>query len=169
MIHWWTEFSRAVWWLDSGGQCRLNGFPSVMGIRQDPRSLHTDIERLHRGYYAHDSNTKKPPTLIFSWLWWQDNSAILKGAHKAYPLKHALTTTLLFFPNFSLTTLAKRKSFSYVTGLEPILTYLTVMKIEHGGKDVRNPLTCWGLCQLLDTEAESSNTAECWWSLCSSF
>lgn len=99
-----------------------------------------DIERAHRVYDGRDTNTKKPRTLIFRLLRWQDRSAILKGARKAYPVKHATNTTLLFFPDFSPTTTAKRKSFSPVMkkatamGLEPFLIYPAVMKIEHGGK-----------------------------------
>lgn len=99
-----------------------------------------DIERAHRVYDGRDANTNKPRTLIFRLLRWQDRSAILKGARKVYPVKFANNATLLFFPDFSPTTTAKRKSFSPVMkkatamGLEPFLIYPALMKMEHGGK-----------------------------------
>lgn len=99
-----------------------------------------DIERAHRVYDGRDANNSKPRTLIFRLLRWQDRSAILKGARKFYPVKSTNNATLLFFPDFSQTTTAKRKSFSPVMkkatamGLEPFLLYPALMKMEHGGQ-----------------------------------
>ncbi|KAL2091647.1 hypothetical protein ACEWY4_013910 [Coilia grayii] len=99
-----------------------------------------DIERAHRVYDGRDANANKPRTLIFRLLRWQDRSAILAGARKVYPVKFTNGATLLFFPDFSPVTTAKRKSFSPVMkkatamGLEPFLIYPALMKMDHGGK-----------------------------------
>ncbi len=44
------------------------------------------IDRDHRVYDGRKSNSKRPHSLIFHVLRWQDSSAILKGARQAYPV-----------------------------------------------------------------------------------
>ena len=59
-----------------------------------------EIDRAHCVYDGRENDTGRPRTLIFRALKWQDRAAILNGARKAYPVKHA-QNTLLFFPDFS--------------------------------------------------------------------
>ncbi len=74
-------------------------------------------------------------------LRWHDRSEILKGARQAYPVKCTQdNVTLLFFPDFSPVTAAKRKSLVPVLrsmtalGLQPFLAYPAVIKLRHGGE-----------------------------------
>ncbi len=77
----------------------------------------------------------------FHVLRWHDRSEILKGAWQAYPVKCAQdNVTLLFFPDFSPATAARRKSLVPVLrsmtalGLQPFFAYLAVIKLRHGGE-----------------------------------
>ncbi len=72
-------------------------------------------------------------------LRWHDRSEILKGARQAYPVKCTQdNVTLLFFPDFSPVTAAKRKNLVPVLrsmtalGLQPFLAYPAVIKLRHG-------------------------------------
>ncbi len=74
-------------------------------------------------------------------LRWHDRLEILKGARQAYPVKCTQdNVTLLFFPDFSPVTAAKRKSLVPVLrsmtalGLQPFLAYPAVIKLRHGGE-----------------------------------
>ncbi len=74
-------------------------------------------------------------------LRWHDRSEILRGARQAYPVKCMQdNVTLLFFPDFSPATAAKRKSLVPVLrtmtalGLQPFLAYPVVIKLRHGGE-----------------------------------
>ncbi len=74
-------------------------------------------------------------------LRWHDRSEILKGAWQAYPVKCTQdNVTLLFFPDFSPVTAAKRKSLvpflrsMTALGLQPFLAYPAVIKLRHGGE-----------------------------------
>lgn len=120
-----------------------------------------DIELAHRVYNGGEANSNKPRTLIFRLLRWQDRSAILNGARQVYPVKyaangarassaHLLTPlahslaptagTILFFPDYSPVTTAKRKSFSSTMkkakgmGLEPFLIYPVRIKLQYKGE-----------------------------------
>lgn len=120
-----------------------------------------DIERAHRVYDGGEANSNKPRTLIFRLLRWQDRTAILNGARQIYPVKYAangarassahLPTplalssaptagTILFFPDYSPATTAKRKSFSSTMkkaksmGLEPFLIYPARIKLQYKGE-----------------------------------
>ncbi len=81
-------------------------------------------------------------TLIFRVLRWHDRSEILKGARQAYPVMKCTqdNVTLLFFPDFSPVTAAKRKSLVPVLrsmtalGLQPFLAYPAVIKLRHEGE-----------------------------------
>uniref|UniRef100_A0AAY5LAE1 L1 transposable element RRM domain-containing protein n=1 Tax=Esox lucius TaxID=8010 RepID=A0AAY5LAE1_ESOLU len=120
---------------DAVGYLKVNlpkWIPSLVG-----RDI--DIERAHRVYDGGESN--KPRTLIFRLLRWQDRSAILNGARQVYPVKHtAITGTILFFPDYSPATTAKRKSFSSTMkkardmGLEPFLIYPARLKLQYYGE-----------------------------------
>ncbi len=86
-------------------------------------------------------NSNRPRTLIFRVLKWHDRLEILKGARQAYPVKCTQdNVTLLFFPDFSPVTAAKRKSLVPVLrsmtalGLQPFLAYPAVIKLRHGGE-----------------------------------
>ncbi len=69
-----------------------------------------EIDRAHRVYDGR-KNSDRPRTLIFRVLRWHDRSEILKGARQAYPVKCTQdNVTLLFFPDFSPVTTAKRKA-----------------------------------------------------------
>ncbi len=99
-----------------------------------------EIDRAHRVYDGR-KNSDRPRTLIFRVLRWHDRSEILKGARQAYPVKCTQdNVTLLFFPDFSPVTAAKRKSLVPVLrsmmalGLQPFLAYPAVIKLRHGGK-----------------------------------
>ncbi len=92
-----------------------------------------EIDRAHRVYDGR-KNSDWPRTLIFRVLRWHDRSEILKGARQAYPVKFTQdNVTLLFFPDFSPATAARRKTFNPVLkkmtalGLQPFLTYPAVM------------------------------------------
>ncbi len=74
-------------------------------------------------------------------LRWHDRLEILKGARQAYPVKSTQDNVrLLFFPDFSPVTAAKRKSLVPVLrsmtalGLQPFLAYPAVIKLRHGGE-----------------------------------
>ncbi len=86
-------------------------------------------------------NSDRPHTLIFRVLRWHDRLEILKGARQAYLVKCTQdNVTLLFFPDFSPVTAAKRKSLVPVLrlmaalGLQPFLAYPAVIKLRHGGE-----------------------------------
>ncbi|KAJ7992795.1 hypothetical protein DPEC_G00282400 [Dallia pectoralis] len=112
-----------------------------------------DIERAHRVYDGGEANSNKPRTLIFRLLRWQDRLAILNGARQVYPVKMAsngatrsttgsapTVSTILFFPDYSPATTAKRKSFSAAMkkardmGLEPFLIYPARIKLQYKGE-----------------------------------
>ncbi len=99
-----------------------------------------EIDRAHRVYDG-KKNSDRPRTLIFRVLRWHDRSEILRGARQAYPVKCMQdNATLLFFPDFSPATAAKRKSLVPVLrtmtalGLRPFLAYPVVIKLRHGGE-----------------------------------
>ncbi len=98
------------------------------------------IDRAHRVYDGR-KNSDRPRTLIFRVLRWHDRLEILKGARQAYPVRCTQdNVTLLFFPDFSPVTAAKRKSLVPVLrsmtalGLQPFLAYPAVIKLQHGGE-----------------------------------
>ncbi len=98
-----------------------------------------EIDRAHRVYDGR-KNSDRPRTLIFRVLRWHDRSEILKGAQQAYPMKCTQdNVTLLFFPDFSPATAARRKAlFRFwtkmtVLGLQPFLTYPAVIKTTAQG------------------------------------
>ncbi len=104
------------------------------------RGRDIEIDRAHRVYDGR-KNSDRPRTLIFRVLRWHDRSEILKGAWQAYPVKCTQdNVTLLFFPDFSPVTAAKRKSLVPVLrsmtalGLQPFLAYPAVIKLRHGGE-----------------------------------
>ncbi len=97
------------------------------------------IDWAHRMYDGR-KNSDRPCTLIFRVLRWHDRSEILKGARQAYPVKCTQdNVTLLFFPDFSPAT-AARRGFILVLrtmtalGLQPFLAYPAVIKLRHGGE-----------------------------------
>ncbi len=99
-----------------------------------------EIDRAHRMYDGR-KNSDRPRTLIFRVLRWHDRLEILKGARQAYPVKCTQdNVTLLFFPDFSPVTAAKRKSLVPVLrsmtalGLQPFLAYPAVIKLRHEGE-----------------------------------
>lgn len=106
-----------------------------------------DIERAYH-VYGGEVNSKKPRTLIFRLLCWQDRSAILNGARQVYPVKYTpngaslapTASTLLFFPDYSPAMTARRKSFSSVMkkakdmNLEPFLIYPARVKLQYKGE-----------------------------------
>ncbi len=94
---------------------------------------------LYHRMYDGRKNSYRPCTLIFRVLRWHDRSEILKGAQQAYPVKCMQdNATLLFFPDFSPATAAKRKSsvpvlrWMTALGLQPFLAYPAVIKLWHG-------------------------------------
>ncbi len=121
---------------DVAGFLRINlskWIPSLKG-----RNI--EIDRAHRVYDGR-KNSDRPRTLIFRVLKWHDRLEILKGARQAYPVKCTQdNVTLLFFPDFSPVTAAKRKSLVPVLrsmtalGLQPFLAYPAVIKLRHGGE-----------------------------------
>ncbi len=121
---------------DVAGFLRINlskWIPSLKG-------LYIEIDRAHRVYDGR-KNSDRPCTLIFRVLRWHDRLEILKGARQAYPVKCTQdNVTLLFFPDFSPVTAAKRKSLVPVLrsmtalGLQPFLAYPAVIKLRHGGE-----------------------------------
>ncbi len=121
---------------DAAGFLRVNlskWIPSLKG-----RNI--EIYRAHRVYDG-GRGSDRPRTLIFRVLRWHDRSEILKGARRAYPVKCTQdNVTLLFFPDFSPVTAAKRKSLVPVLrtmtalGLQPFLAYPAVIKLWHGGE-----------------------------------
>ncbi len=121
---------------DVAGFLRVNlskWIPSLKG-----RNI--EIDRAHRVYDGR-KNSDPPHPLIFRVLRWHDRSEILKGARQAYPVKCTQdNVTLLFFPDFSPVTAAKRKSLVPVLrsmtalGLQPFLAYPAVIKLRHGGE-----------------------------------
>ncbi len=121
---------------DVAGFLRMNlskWIPSLKG-----RNI--EIDRAHRVYDGR-KNSDRPRTLIFRVLKWHDRLEILKGARQAYPVKCTQdNVTLLFFPDFSPVTAAKRKSLVPVLrsmtalGLQPFLAYPAVIKLQHGGE-----------------------------------
>ncbi len=83
----------------------------------------------------------RPRALIFRVLGWRGGSEVLRGARQAYPVKCTQdNVTLLFFPDFSPVTAAKRKSLVPVLrsmtalGLQPFLAYPAVIKLRHEGE-----------------------------------
>ncbi len=99
-----------------------------------------EIDRANR-VYDRGRGSDRLHTLIFHVLRWHDRSEILKGARQAYPVKCTQdNATLLFFPDFSPVTAAKRKSLVLVLrtmtalGLQPFLAYPAVIKLQHGGE-----------------------------------
>ncbi len=121
---------------DVAGFLRINlskWIPSLKG-----RDI--EIDRAHRVYDGR-KNSDRPRTLIFRVLRWHDRLEILKGARQAYPVKCTQdNVTLLFFPDFSPVTAAKRKSLVPVLismtalGLQPFLAYPAVIKLRHEGE-----------------------------------
>ncbi len=121
---------------DVAGFLRINlskWIPSLKG-----RNI--EIDRAHRVYNGR-KNSDRLRTLIFRVLRWHDRLEILKGARQAYPVKCTQdNVTLLFFPDFSPVTAAKRKSLVPVLGsmtalgLQPFLAYPAVIKLRHGGE-----------------------------------
>ncbi len=121
---------------DVAGFLRVNlskWIPSLKG-----RNI--EIDRAHRVYDGR-KNSDRPHTLIFRLLRWHDRLEILKGARQAYPVKCMQdNVTLLFFPDFSPATAARRKSLVPVLrsmtalGLQPFLAYPAVIKLRHGGE-----------------------------------
>ncbi len=121
---------------DVAGFLRINlskWIPSLKG-----RNI--EIDRAHRVYDGR-KNSDWPRTLIFRVLRWHDRLEILKGARQAYPVKCTQdNVTLLFFPDFSPVTAAKRKSLVPVLrsmtalGLQPFLAYPAVIKLRHVGE-----------------------------------
>ncbi len=121
---------------DVAGFLRMNlskWIPSLKG-----RDI--EIDRAHRVYDGR-KNSDRLCTLIFRVLRWHDRLEILKGARQAYPVKCTQdNVTLLFFPDFSPVTAAKRKSLVPVLrsmmalGLQPFLAYPAVIKLRHGGE-----------------------------------
>ncbi len=104
------------------------------------KSRNIEIDWAHRVYDGR-KNSDRPRTLIFRVLRWHDRSEILKGARQAYPVKCTQdNVTLLFFPDFSPATAARRKSFIPVLrtmtalGLQPFLAYPAVIKLRHKGE-----------------------------------
>ncbi len=143
---------------DAAGFLRINlskWIPSLKG-----RNI--EIDRAQRVYDGR-KNSDRPRTLIFRVLRWHDRLEILKGARQAYPVKCTQdNVTLLFFPDFSPVTAAKRKSLVPVLrsmtelGLQPFLAYLAVIKLRHGGEQRFNLLQFFsesgGFCRLPVTE-----------------
>ncbi len=119
---------------DVAGFLRVNlskWIPSLKG-----RNI--EIDRAHHVYDGR-KNSDRPRTLIFRVLRWHDRSEILKGARQVYPVKCTQdNVTLLFFPDFSPATAARRKSLVLVLrtmtalGLQPFLAYLPVIKLRQG-------------------------------------
>ncbi len=113
-----------------------------------------EIDRAHRVYGR--KNSDRPRTLIFRVLRWHDRLEILKGARQAHPVKCTQdNVTLLFFPDFSPVTAAKRKSLVPVLrsmtalGLQPFLAYPAVIKLWHGGEQMlRFSSESGGFCRL---------------------
>ncbi len=102
------------------------------------RGRNIEIDWGHR-VYGGRKNSDRPCTLIFRVLRWHDRLEILKGARQAYPVKCTQdNVTLLFFPDFSPVTAAKKKSLVPVLrsmtalGLQPFLAYPAVIKLRHG-------------------------------------
>uniref|UniRef100_A0A8C2BPI6 LINE-1 type transposase domain-containing 1 n=1 Tax=Cyprinus carpio TaxID=7962 RepID=A0A8C2BPI6_CYPCA len=102
-----------------------------------------EIERAHRVYDGRKSNSKRPRTFIFRVLRWQDRSAILKGARQAYLEKYMQdNVTLLFFPDFSPATSARRRSLKPVLwrvtalDLQPFLIYPAIIQLRHNGEQM---------------------------------
>ncbi len=143
---------------DVAGFLRVNlskWIPSLKG-----RNI--EIDRAHRVYDGR-KNSDRRRTLIFRVLRWHDRLEILKGAWQAYPVKCTQdNVTLLFFPDFSPVTAAKRKSLVLVLrsmtvlGLQPFLTYPAVIKLRgwtemlrffsESGGFCRLPVTEWDIC-----------------------
>ncbi len=120
----------------------VTGFLRVNLSRWIPslRGRDIEIDRAHRVYDGR-KNSDQPRTLIFRVLGWHDRLEILKGARQAYLVKCTQdNVTLLFFPDFSPVTAAKRKSLVPVLrsmttlGLQPFLAYPAVIKLRHGGE-----------------------------------
>ncbi len=104
------------------------------------RGRDIEIDWAHRIYDGR-KNSDRPRTLIFRVLRWHDRLEILKGARQAYPVKCTQdNVTLLFFPDFSPVTAAKRKSLVPVLrsmtalGLQSFLASPAVIKLRHGGE-----------------------------------
>ncbi len=119
---------------DVAGFLRVNlskWIPSLKG-----RNI--EIDRAHHVYDGR-KNSDRPRTLIFRVLRWHDRSEILKGARQVYPVKCTQDNVmLLFFPDFSPATAARKKSLVLVLrtmtalGLQPFLAYLPVIKLRQG-------------------------------------
>ncbi len=117
-----------------------------------------EIDRAHR---VNDGGrgSDRLRTLIFRVLRWHDRSEILKGARQVYLVKCKQdNVTLLFFPDFSPATAARRQSFTPVLkkmtalGLQPFLTYPAVIKLRHKGEKFRLFSESGGFYQLPVTE-----------------
>ncbi len=121
---------------DVAGFLRVNLFKWIPSLKV--RNI--KIDRAHRVYDG-GRGSDRPRTLIFRVLRWHDRSEILKGARQAYLVKCTQDNiTLLFFPDFSPATAAKRKSLVPVLrtmtalGFQPFLAYPAVIKLWHGGE-----------------------------------
>ncbi len=159
----------------------VSGWPGVNLSRWIPslRGRDIEIDRAHRVYDGR-KNSDWPRTLIFCVLRWHDRLEILKGARQAYPVKCTQdNVTLLFFPDFSPVTAAKRKSLVPVLrsitalGLQPFLAYPAVIKLRHGGEQrCFNSSESGGFCRLPVTEWDIccgrpffDPTGGAWWSI----
>ncbi len=92
---------------DVAGFLRVNLYKWIPSLK----GRNIEIDWAHRVYDG-GRGSDRPRTLIFRVLRWHDRSEILKGARQAYPVKCTQdNVTLLFFPDFSPATAAKRKSF----------------------------------------------------------
>ncbi len=118
------------------------GFLRVNLSKWIPSLRGRDIE-IDRAHHVYDGGrgSDRSRTLIFRVLRWHDRSDILKGARQSYPVKCTQdNVTLLFFPDFSPVSAAKRKSLVPVLrsmtalGLQPFLAYPAVIKLRHGGE-----------------------------------
>ncbi len=118
------------------------GFLRVNLSRWIPSLRGRDIE-IDRAHHVYDGrkNSDRLRTLIFRVLIWHDRLEILKGARQAYPVKCTQdNVTLLFFPDFSPVTAAKRRKLG--SGFEvddgawspALLAYPAVIKLRHGGE-----------------------------------
>lgn len=97
-----------------------------------------EIERAHRIYSGERPKTT-PRTFIFKLLRYQDRNAILNEARAAGQILH-MGTLLLFFPDYSTHTSAKRRAMSSARkkltqlGITSFLLYPAVVKVTHRGK-----------------------------------
>ncbi len=105
---------------DAAGFLRVNLSKLISSLK----CRNIEIDRAHCVYDGR-KNSNRPRTLIFRVLRWHDRSEILKGARQAYPVKFTQDNVkLLFFPDFSPATAARRKSFI------PVLRTMTALGLQ---------------------------------------